>query len=433
MEEHKKYNGAVLLIASIIIFFIIFNYIPKIIKLFSQPAQNFTVSVGKIVDEEYTKALIIRNENVLTNGEKKIEKDKQEGQKVRKGERIGRYYADNEKKILEEIANIDKEIEKVLAENNQKIESPESTILDKKIEALISEINGINKQEKITKITKEVNEEILKKAKTSGELSKEGNKLKKLIDQKTKLENNLNSNTNIITATDAGNVSYKIDGYEGKLKTDNFDYLTKDLISEVDIKSGNIVSTVENNVKIVDGFKTYLVCVLENKNTKDKKVGDTVGIRIGSHEEIDGKIVYMKKISENENILVFEVDRLYDVLSQYRKVNISIIWWSQEGLKINNNALVNAQNGLYFAKKDKGGYSEIIPVKVIRKTDEYSLIESYTKSDYEKAGIKMDYAPSVVEYDEISIAPKIDKEDMEKYSTLSRLKEENDKDKDKEK
>ena len=431
MEEHKKYNGAVLLIASIIIFFIIFNYIPKIIKLFSQPAQNFTVSVGKIVDEEYTKALIIRKENVLTNGEKKIEKDKQEGQKVRKGERIGRYYADNEKKILEEIANIDKEIEKVLAENNQKIESPESTILDKKIEALISEINGINKQEKITKITKEVNEEILKKAKTSGELSKEGNKLKKLIDQKTKLENNLNSNTNIITATDAGNVSYKIDGYEGKLKTDNFDYLTKDVISEVDIKSGNIVSTVENNVKIVDGFKTFLVCVLENKNTKDKKVGDTVGIRIGSHEEIDGKIVYMKKISENENILVFEVDRLYDVLSQYRKVNISIIWWSQEGLKINNNALVKAQNGLYFAKKDKGGYSEIIPVKVIRKTDEYSLIESYTKADYEKAGIKMDYAPSVVEYDEISISPKIDKEDMEKYSTLSRLKEEKDKDKEK--
>ena len=431
MEEHKKYNGAVLLIASIIIFFIIFNYIPKIIKLFSQPAQNFTVSVGKIVDEEYTKALIIRKENVLTNGEKKIEKDKQEGQKVRKGERIGRYYADNEKKILEEIANIDKEIEKVLAENNQKIESPESTILDKKIEALISEINGINKQEKITKITKEVNEEILKKAKTSGELSKEGNKLKKLIDQKTKLENNLNSNTNIITATEAGNVSYKIDGYEGKLKTDNFDYLTKDVISEVDIKSGNIVSTVENNVKIVDGFKTYLVCTLENKNTKDRKVGDTVGIRIGSHEEIDGKIVYMKKISENENILVFEVDRLYDVLSQYRKVNISIIWWSQEGLKINNNALVKAQNGLYFAKKDKGGYSEIIPVKVIRKTDEYSLIESYTKSDYEKAGIKMDYAPSVVEYDEISIAPKIDKEDMEKYSTLSRLKEEKDKDKEK--
>lgn len=431
MEEHKKYNGVVLLIASIIIFFIIFNYIPKIIKLFSQPAQNFTVSVGKIVDEEYTKALIIRKENVLTNGEKKIEKDKQEGQKVRKGERIGRYYADNEKKILEEIANIDKEIEKVLAENNQKIESPESTILDKKIEALISEINGINKQEKITKITKEVNEEILKKAKTSGELSKEGNKLKKLIDQKTKLENNLNSNTNIITATEAGNVSYKIDGYEGKLKTDNFDYLTKDVISEVDIKSGNIVSTVENNVKIVDGFKTYLVCTLENKNTKDRKVGDTVGIRIGSHEEIDGKIVYMKKISENENILVFEVDRLYDVLSQYRKVNISIIWWSQEGLKINNNALVKAQNGLYFAKKDKGGYSEIIPVKVIRKTDEYSLIESYTKSDYEKAGIKMDYAPSVVEYDEISISPKIDKEDMEKYSTLSRLKEEKNKDKEK--
>ncbi len=429
MEEHKKYNGVVLLIASIIIFFIIFNYIPKIIKLFSQPAQNFTVSVGKIVDEEYTKALIVRNENILTNGEKRIEKDKQEGQKVRKGEKIGRYYADNENKMLEEIANIDKEIEKVLAENNQKIESPESTILDKKIEALISEINGINKQEKITKITKEVNEEILKKAKTSGELSKEGNKLKKLIDQKTKLENNLNSNTNIITATEAGNVSYKIDGYEGKLKTDNFDYLTKDVISEVDIKSGNIVSTVENNVKIVDGFKTYLVCVLENKNTKDRKVGDTVGIRIGSHEEIDGEIVYMKKISEEENILVFKVDRLYDVLSQYRKVNISIVWWSQEGLKINNNALVKAQNGLYFAKKDKGGYSEIIPVKVIRKTDEYSLIESYTKADYEKAGIKMDYAPSVVEYDEISISPKIDKEDMEKYSSLSRLKEEKDKDK----
>ena len=152
MEEHKKYNGVVLLIASIIIFFIIFNYIPKIIKLFSQPAQNFTVSVGKIVDEEYTKALIVRNENILTNGEKRIEKDKQEGQKVRKGEKIGRYYADNENKMLEEIANIDKEIEKVLAENNQKIESPESTILDKKIEALISEINGINKQEKITKI-----------------------------------------------------------------------------------------------------------------------------------------------------------------------------------------------------------------------------------------------------------------------------------------
>ena len=58
-----------------------------------------------------------------------------------------------------------------------------------------------------------------KKSKIAGEQSPAGSYLKKLIDQRSEYENELNSGAEYIEATKSGIVSYRVDGYEDILTT----------------------------------------------------------------------------------------------------------------------------------------------------------------------------------------------------------------------
>ena len=69
-----------------------------------------------------------------------------------------------------------------------------------------------------------------------GDYSPAGSYLKKLIDERSKYENELNNGVEKINAPVSGIVSYKIDGYEEISSPDKFNTINKELLEDINIK-----------------------------------------------------------------------------------------------------------------------------------------------------------------------------------------------------
>ena len=126
---------------------------------------------------------------------------------------------------------------------------------------------------------KDINTYITKKAKIAREKSPAGSYLKKLIDERSKYENELNSGAEYVTSPESGVVSYKVDGYEKILTTANFNYLNKDFLKSLKLKVGQVIATSQESGKIIDNFKCYIACVLNSNESKQAKIRRRVKIK----------------------------------------------------------------------------------------------------------------------------------------------------------
>ena len=98
----------------------------------------------------------------------------------------------------------------------------------------------INDLQKIKEYKKDLNTYLTKKAKIAGEQSPAGSYLKKLIQERSNYENQLNSGAEYIKATKAGVVSYRVDGLEEVLTTANISSLSKTVLEDIKIKTGQM-------------------------------------------------------------------------------------------------------------------------------------------------------------------------------------------------
>lgn len=147
---------------------------------------------------------MIRSEEVLNveNGQK-IQKIKENNEKVSKNEIVAKVSTQSEQDIVKKIEEINKNIEEALVENQINVNSTQNITINEKIERVLANVNNTNFQNKIEEYDKEIKSALYEKAKISGELTKEGSKLKGLIKAKENLENTLNSNTKTILSPNA--------------------------------------------------------------------------------------------------------------------------------------------------------------------------------------------------------------------------------------
>ena len=148
--------------------------------------------------------ILIRSEEVLNveNGQK-IQKIKENNERVSKNEIVAKVSTQSEQDIIKKIEEINKNIEEALAENQINVNSTQNITINEKIERVLANVNNTNFQNKIEEYDKEIKSALYEKAKISGELTKEGSKLKGLIKAKENLENTLNSNTKTILSPNA--------------------------------------------------------------------------------------------------------------------------------------------------------------------------------------------------------------------------------------
>lgn len=385
MNQQKRKINRKKQIAFIAMLIIILCYtIYMIYRLVIKPTDTFIIENGKISSEESVQGYIIRDETVLKgeNYKNGLVQIKSEGEKVAKGEAIFRYYTTGEEDLKNKIKELDIKIQEAW-EKEESIFSSDIKLLEGQIETKLDQIYHMNDIQKIREYKNDLNTYITKKAKIAGELSPSGSYLKKLIEERSQYENELNSGSEYLTSTRSGVVSYRVDGLEEVLTPSNFASLSKKVLEDLDLKTGQIVSTSEEAGKIIDNFSCYIACILKNKNLEEKeaKVGDELTLRLSNSKEVEAEILYISKESEEEDLVIFKLERYVEELINYRKISFDIIWWDESGLKVPNEAIKSETEDLYYIVRKRVGYTDKIYVKVLKKGEKYSIIENYESEE----------------------------------------------------
>lgn len=376
--KNSKTKKIVKKIIMIIILILILLYVGFIVlKLIKNPSSTFLVENGKLYFEENVEGYIIRDEQIVEGQDHKsgIIPIKSEGEKIAKGEPIFRYYSKNEDEINSKIKELDNKISEALGKENNLFKG-DIKLLENQIEQKLNDIYKLNDIQKIKEYKKDINSYVTKKAKISGENSKQGSYIRQLIDERNAYERELNNSAEYEIAPKSGVVSYRIDGLENILTGEDFSKINSDMLKKLNLKTSQIVGANSEKGKIIDNFKCYIACTINSDTAKDAKVEDIIKLRMPNGKEIDSEIVYINTEEDGSSLIVFKIENYVEELIPYRKIYFDIIWWSDSGLKIPNSAIIEDNNITYIIR-NRAGYLEKVYVKVLRKNNYFSIVTNY--------------------------------------------------------
>ena len=388
--EALKTNRKALIISAVILFIAIFC-IYKVVMFIKNPTDTFTVGQGEIYQTEKATGYIIREETIVkgSNYKNGIEQIKTEGERVAKGEAIFRYYSSGEESLISKIKDLDAKIDEAISKENNLLPGDVRT-LEKQIESQVISLRNETSIQTITKVKKEISNNIVKKAKIAGKLSPAGSYLNKLISERSNYENKLNEGSEKLNAPISGTVSYKVDGYEDVLTPKDFSKITSKLLSNLNLKTGQIVADSRESAKIINNFECYIACILDSEQAKETEVGKKIKLRLSNNKEVTGEIEYISK-EDDKVVIIFKINEQVQEMISYRKVSFDIIWWSDSGKKIPNTALGKEQKGekeVSYIVRTRNGYQDKILVKILRQNDKYAIVDNYTTDELKELGYR---------------------------------------------
>ena len=396
------------IIIGIIVAIAIIYGIFMVYKLIKNPSNTFIVENGTISEEETVSGYIIRDEQVIEEKNKKtIIKIKEEGQRVAKGDSVFRYYSDKEGELESKIAELDGKIQAVL-ENEENLLPNDKKLLESQIENELDKVNEQNEISKLSEYKKTISSYITKKAKIIGENSPSGSYLKGLIEERTSYEEKLKQESEYITAPSAGMVSYKIDGLEKVLTTDNLNTFNKQFLQDLDLKVGKAIASSDVTAKIVNNYNNYIVFNSNSQEAKNAKVNDKVNIKVQNDEAIVAKIQNIIEEDDGSRTIAISVEKNIEELLSYRRISLDIIWWSASGYRVPNSAIKEIDNVTYVVR-NRNGYLNKMAVKVLKKGEDYSIVDSYSRDELLNLGLsskEISDLKTLTLYDEILLNPK---------------------------
>ena len=406
-QKKRKKNMKKVVVAVILLVVILGYLLTRIAQLVKNPADTVTLEQGTLYMEETTPGYIIRDEHVISGNKSSdsIVQIKAEGEKVAKNESIYRYYSKNEENLVKKIQELDLKIQEIMTSEDN-VFSTDTKNIDTQIENRLMDISNYNDLSTISEYKKEINSYITKKAKISGELSPAGSYKKQLIEERSGYENELNNNSEYVKADASGVISYRIDGLEDTFKTDDFSNISTEMLKNLNLKTAQIISTSNTEAKIINNYKCYIACTTDSEQAKNVEVGSTkVKLRISGTDEVSTKLVHKKQEDDGNVVLVFEINKDVEKLISYRKVSVDIIWWSDTGLKVPNDAIIE-EDGKSYVTRVRAGYETKILVKVLKQNEKYAVVENYTVDELKELGYsstEINSRSKIALYDEIKL------------------------------
>lgn len=402
--EKKIRKGRVF--AVVLILALVFIYAVYLVaKLVQNPTNTFMVTNGKISQEESDIGYIIREETVVKgqNYKNGMVKIKNEGEKVAKGDSVFRYYSSGEEELKNKIAELDVEIQSLM--QNEKSSFPSDVkLLESQIEKELDSIYGVNNAQKIQEYKKNINSYITKKAKIS---SPSNSRLKELLSQREEYENRLTSDSENVNAPESGIVSYRVDGLESVLTTENFTKFNKSFLQDLKLKTGQTVASSEEVGKIINNYQCYIVFNSNTNEAKSSKVGDTIKIRVQNSDTVKASVENIINEDDESKTITVKIANDVEKLIAYRKISFDIIWWDAEGFRIPNEA-IKEENGLSYVVRNRNGYYNKMLVKILKQNDEYCIVRQYKTEELEELGFTSSQIYSmrnIALYDEIVLNP----------------------------
>lgn len=402
--EKKIRKGRVF--AVVLILALVFIYAVYLVaKLVQNPTNTFMVTNGKISQEESDIGYIIREETVVKgqNYKNGMVKIKNEGEKVAKGDSVFRYYSSGEEELKNKIAELDVEIQSLM--QNKKSSFPSDVkLLESQIEKELDSIYGVNNAQKIQEYKKNINSYITKKAKIS---SPSNSRLKELLSQREEYENRLTSDSENVNAPESGIVSYRVDGLESVLTTEDFTKFNKSFLQDLKLKTGQTVASNEEVGKIINNYQCYIVFNSNTNEAKNSKVGDTIKIRVQNSDTLKASVENIIDEDDGSKTITVKITNDVEKLIAYRKISFDIIWWDAEGFRIPNEA-IKEENGLSYVVRNRNGYYNKMLVKILKQNDEYCIVRQYKTEELEELGFTSSQIYSmrnIALYDEIVLNP----------------------------
>lgn len=402
--EKKIRKGRVF--AVVLILALVFIYAVYLVaKLVQNPTNTFMVTNGKISQEESDIGYIIREETVVKgqNYKNGMVKIKNEGEKVAKGDSVFRYYSSGEEELKNKIAELDVEIQSLM--QNEKSSFPSDVkLLESQIEKELDSIYGLNNAQKIQEYKRNINSYITKKAKIS---SPSNSRLKELLSQREEYENRLTSDSENVNAPESGIVSYRVDGLESVLTTEDFTKFNKSFLQDLKLKTGQTVASNEEVGKIINNYQCYIVFNSNTNEAKNSKVGDTIKIRVQNSDTLKASVENIIDEDDESKTITVKIANDVEKLIAYRKISFDIIWWDAEGFRIPNEA-IKEENGLSYVVRNRNGYYNKMLVKILKQNDEYCIVRQYKTEELEELGFTSSQIYSmrnIALYDEIVLNP----------------------------
>lgn len=375
-----------------------------IYMLIVHPTDTYIVKQGTLSEEDEEIGYIIRNEEVVKGEdyENGIYAIASEGQRVAKGESIFRYYSDSETEIKTKISGLNYEIQELL-EKEKNVTSADIKSIEKQIEEKIQNINTITNYQQIIENKKNIDSLITKKINFIGDVT-ENKDIKKLIKERNTYEEQLKNGSEYQNAPIGGVVSYRVDGFEEKLTTQNFNEINEKYLNDLDLQTGKIILASNESGKVIDNFKCYMAITMNSKNAMQTKVGESVTLRISNSEECKAKIIQINEESGKRTI-IFEINQMPEDLINHRKIAVDVMWLDETGLKVPKQALLE-ENGLYYVTRNKVGVQTKLLVKIVMENDKFALIAPYESEELQELGFSSDEIKKykkITNYDEIII------------------------------
>lgn len=217
------------------------------------------------------------------------------------------------------------------------------------------------------------------------------------------LGENVTSTSNYM-AEKEGLISFYCDGREAKFSPENMDKLKHKHFADLDpkdivkLKRADIVKG-EPVFKLVDRSKWYVVFYVDKDSGKNYEQNGYVTVRI-DNQDFGGIVQSVNKEDDKYKVIV-KCDEYFDKLTSIRVSKIQVITSRSLGLILENSSITKKKGitGVYV--KDKVGEFKFVPVKLIFKGKDKSVV--YKRSFYDKDGV---YTISINTYDEILKTPK---------------------------
>ena len=414
MKKQKKNQNLIFIIISIIIILLIY-FIINIVRFFREPANTVLIKNGELIKYEEVVGYIIRDEELIDTssytGTSKANVD--DSVRVPKGATILTYMSKEEEQINQKIGELDEKIQKAM-DSRQTILTNDAKALESEIEIYLysavkenTDINSLYEHKKL------INEKIEKKAKIVGDLSPVGSELKKLIEERTKLEKELNDSEKMVKTNKAGLASFRVDNYENVLTLESISKLTIEELEKIKVTTNQIIPLNTNNVKIINNFECYIAVPMYSEESKNAKLNDSVYLRFNNtgNTLISATVEYISE-EEEKRLIIFKVNTNVEELAKYRKIDVDVVWWSDKGLKVNKDALVDSEIFTVSGDKlkkitiKKSSYTEEAFVKIIREAGDFAIIDNYTDKELINLGIEealLENRSTIKMYDEVIV------------------------------
>ncbi len=386
-ESDKKRALTIRIIWFLIGLFFVIMIVSQLMIHFYNPIKTEVAALYSTTDYIGFKGIYARDEKLVSyNVSGVLNYTHPDGYKVAKNSVIAEVYRNQsdlacQQQIDELIARrtVLQDAQALVGTDSSQLESFSNQIYDKHSEMMQHLCDGDYKSASALKsdmLNLRSKKEIVKGAETSY-----SEKIQEINNQISSLKAQISRDPYAISIGETGYFVSVVDGYEDILNSETVFELTKEQIGHI-LATDNADSNPPGVIgKLIDGYKWYMIAVLDTVRMGTVFEGAEVTLRVGySQQDVKASVVSLKRQEDGSSICIFECDTFSSDFVDGRVVQVKLLMDSYEGIRIPTSAIriVDNKAGVYIRNGIKVEFKQI---KQMISEEDYTLVENTSDLD----------------------------------------------------